>query len=74
MNYYRVAIWAPDASFSFLCGGTADEVRAHIKDNVELCKRLVGAPLVVDSLLKANLDRRDQFLNGDNILFLVERI
>ena len=72
MNFYRLAIWSPDASFSFLCGGTADEVRDYVKTNEELCARIGGAPIVVNSLIQTNKERRDQFLNGDNILFLVE--
>ena len=72
MNFYRLAVWAPDASFSFLCGGTANEVLDHVKNCRELCTRVGGAPIVVNSLIQANKERRDQFLNGDNIVFLVE--
>ena len=72
MNFYRLAIWAPDASFSFLCGGTVNEVRDHVKNCRELCARIVGAPIVVNSFIRAIKERRDQFLNGDNIVFLVE--
>ena len=74
MNFYRLAIWAPDASFNFLCGGTADEVRDHVKNCSKLCSRISGAPIVVNSLIQANKERRDQFLNEDNIVFLVEGI
>lgn len=72
MNFYRLAVWAPDTSFSFLCGGIAKEVRDHVKNCEELCARISGAPIVVNSFIQANKERRDQFLNGDNIVFLVE--
>jgi len=74
MNFYRLAVWAPDASFNFLCGGTADEVCDHVKNCKELCARIGGAPIVVNSFIKANKERRDRFLNGDNIVFLVEEV